>query len=446
MTNCLIYSYYLHSSIDIPENIFPNLLFTEFTIFYKINVYKAKLFIRYAKTMSEAVSNEEPRNIREIPPVLRSKEQLAKIKKINGVTITGSHDGATSGHILFGHTTAEGKPRVIKIAKNPEEDTGVPYEHNARMLQQASLRTLFVPIYYGHNATEVPDEEGNFPFIAMERIKGKTLKEVMKTYDIQQSLDILRAIARGADELLEDKKRGVHEMTEGEARGNDQAQTDSRAIIPTDIKPSNIMIREKNGRPVLLDFDSAKYEGEPTLSFGKQELSPMYSGPDLIQQNSPIRRELNTWQLAAIAFEMLTHEPLMNIENILGLVYKYSSEDVYNEFLDQRLKIVGLPSATRDVLAKALSFNPGDRYDSSIKFTTALDEAESRYINRSRRKDEGHTLTKPVKNIAHRLRGPGEIQQSHDHFDTSRPGRYRGKHKQSGRHRVMPKATGSKKI
>src|SRR5258708_14237978 len=199
------------------------------------------------------------------------------------------------------------------------------------MLQEASARTLFVPLYFGHGVTDVPGQEGKFPYIAMEHIQGKTLKDVLKSTDIQGCLDILKTVARGVDELLGDGS--------------------VVPIISTDLKPSNIMIRDSNNRPVLIDFDAAKREGELTHS-EKQAKSLMYAGPEMVHENSTIRRELNTWQLGAIAFEMLTHQPFFNIEPP-AMVYRYSYKDAFDEFLQKRLNEVGLPSATRKVLAQA---------------------------------------------------------------------------------------------
>src|SRR6185437_11919253 len=97
--------------------------------------------------------------------------------------------------------------------------------------------------------------------------------------------------------------------------------------------------------PVLIDFDVAVHEGdtiEVNENEGQIRGSAPYAGPELVKDGATITRKLNTWQVAAIAFEMLTHERFMNITKT-RMILKYSFDDEYNKFLESRLHEVNLP-------------------------------------------------------------------------------------------------------
>lgn len=360
--------------------------------------------------MSEATQTEiQP--IRNRPHVLVDRDRVDDIRKIGNIDTSGILAEGSSGWLMNG-TMPNGMDTVVRLALDPENITGSHYQKDAQLLKEASERTLFVPLYYGHGVTKVPGYEGAFPYTAMEQIKGKTLTEFMHPdiIDIQTSLDILKTIARGVDELLGDGQQDP--------------------LISTDLKPSNIMIREQNNRPVLIDFEVATKEGHRlNLKPGEMQGTLPYAGPELTKEDSIITRELNTWQLANIAFEMLTHEKFFNVENKWGILYRYSSQERFDEFLQQRLKQVGLPTATQEVLAKGLSYNPDARYHSATEFVTALDTAERTYVQFKR------GVPKPLTARREQSSRPG---RSHELKDSSHPkrGKYIARHA-PGKHRQL---------
>lgn len=376
---------------------------------------------RYNNSMSENAAGASLPDISRDFGALRSEEQVKKISRIQNFTISGDPNRGKSGWVLHG-TDDHDRAAAIKLASNPVTETGSHFEHDAQMLKLASERTYFVPIYYGHGLTDVPGVEGKFPYIAMQDINGQTLAEIMKIHeenphliDITTTLDILGSVAQGIDELLEGDP----------------------PIISRDIKPGNIIIRENEGElktPVLVDFNLAAKEGASNdIKEGELRGSPNYAGPEMIIPGKEITRDLNSWQLGAVAFEMLTHESLFNLDNPAALYYRYATEEAFNKFLNQRMDAVMLPTATRNVLTKALSYNPVDRYHSAMQFIKELDTAESQYIDHSRRKPGEHLLKKPVKNIIRRATtsGPG-----HARIDSTRPeNRHEPRHARGGKHR-----------
>lgn len=345
--------------------------------------------------------------------VLAHSEDLEGVKEINGIRIDGAYKKGSSGWLLNGTIPDENNDKekdwnvIVKLAKDPQnikqadasneqknDDTGLHYEYNAKILREANNRTFFVPLYFGHGVTELSGYGGEFPYLVMERIKGKSLEEIIttQTMDTQESFGILRTIARGVDELL--------------------VSEDGRPIISTDLKPSNIMIRS-SGKPVLIDFDIALHEGDSIDVDQEKGLirgSVPYAGPEQAQDGAIITRELNTWQIGAIAFEMLTHERFMNIGEVLPVAYHYGIESVYNEFLERRLSEVDLPQRVKDVFAKALAFNAAERPSSSLEFVNVLDKTYRLESGFSRRKGLFKSTFDRASKYLKRPRGAHETQ------------------------------------
>ena len=99
----------------------------------------------------------------------------------------------------------------------------------------------------------------NIPFLVMQFIEGKTLKDVMLERKLtpNEVLDILRPV--------------------GEAL----TYAHSRGVLHRDVKPSNIMI-DKDGNVFLTDFGLARIErsGESTMSHDMLIGSPQYLSPE----------------------------------------------------------------------------------------------------------------------------------------------------------------------
>lgn len=355
-------------------------------------------------------------HIHEETHVLRNEEHVENVKNINGIRIDGVIKRGSSGWLLAGAIPDDngdsGKEWdvVVKLALDPrndrkatdidknQNDSGLRYERSAQLLQEANKRTVFAPLYLGHGVTEIPGFNGEFPYTVMEHIKGRSLEEIMddQTLDPQEVLNILKTVATGVDELLGEPDR--KDKWDGKPNKN--------AFISRDIKPSNIMMRE-SGRPVLIDFDDAVREGDQTQTEDDRIRGSLaYCGPDLVRKGTEVTRKLNTWQMGAIAFEMLTNEKFMNIdlnEKWFAAVMNFEDKNLYAAFLERRLNEVDLSDEAKRVLEKALADNPEDRQSSSTELVTELREAYKIESGFSRRKG---FLKSTFDRVAHYIRRP----------------------------------------
>jgi eukaryotic-like serine/threonine-protein kinase len=150
------------------------------------------------------------------------------------------------------------------------------------------------------------DERTGIPFLAMEYVRGRSLKDHLSR---RGPLDELRAV-----KILVQIARA---LTEAEAR----------SIVHRDLKPENIMIVDlpDGERHVkVLDFGMAKLRGE-TLSCGSLTASgalvgtPLYMSPEQIR-SEPVDIRSDLYALGCLLHEMLTGSPPFRGTSLVELV------------------------------------------------------------------------------------------------------------------------------
>ena len=121
------------------------------------------------------------------------------------------------------------------------------------------------------------------PYIVMEFIQGKTLKQIMRKGKISpnKALHVLKRVA----EILE--------------------YANGKGVIHRDVKPDNIMIcRDKSIK--ILDFGLAKTEFLPNMTVQKQILgTPLYMSPEQIR-GEPVDCRADIYAWGTMSFEILT--------------------------------------------------------------------------------------------------------------------------------------------
>jgi serine/threonine protein kinase/tetratricopeptide (TPR) repeat protein len=155
------------------------------------------------------------------------------------------------GEVYQAEDTRLRRPVALKMLLNDGD-------HNAqarmRFLREAQASSALnhpniVTIY---EIDEVERDGERYSFIVMEYVEGRTLKEVMGEFPIEDAVDVIMQIA---DAL---------------------AQAHERGIVHRDIKPSNIIVTPQN-RVKVLDFGVAKFELEPAPFGEDSETASLFS-------------------------------------------------------------------------------------------------------------------------------------------------------------------------
>jgi serine/threonine protein kinase len=140
-----------------------------------------------------------------------------------------------------------------------------------------------------------------------------------------------------------------------------------RGVIHRDVKPSNVLL-DAQGNAFLADFGIAKWsEGSLNLTGSGVIGTPQYMSPEQ-GQGLKIDGRSDEYALAVLAYEMIIGKPPFEAETPLAIVLKHITEPLTPPIAINP----HLPQPVSDVISKALSKNPADRYPTTAAFAQAL--------------------------------------------------------------------------
>ncbi len=191
------------------------------------------------------------------------------------------------------------------------------------------------------------------PYLVMEFVTGKTLREVMRAGPLAPA----RAL-RIAQQLL----AGL-------------AHAHGQGIVHRDLKPENLILSGESapGEHLrILDFGLAKLRDGPAMTAGLAVGTPSYMSPEQAGGSGAIDPRTDLYTVGVLLFEVLAGRKPFVSDNVGELIL------MHREAMPPRLRDVaptaGLSAALEEVLDKALSKLPEDRFQSAAELAAALDE------------------------------------------------------------------------
>ncbi|MBW4575908.1 MAG: YARHG domain-containing protein [Aphanothece sp. CMT-3BRIN-NPC111] len=201
----------------------------------------------------------------------------------------------------------------------------------------------------GEGSTQIPklyayfSENGQF-YLVQEWIEGVTLKSKM-----QQKGALSENMVREILESLLPVLDYVH----------------SKRMVHRDIKPDNIILRQRDGKPVLIDFGAVKETMATVLnSHGSTTSSIAIGTPGYMPSEQAAGRPLyssDLYSLALTAVYLLTGKTPQQLETD-----PRSGEIVWRE------NVVSINPSLAAVLDKAIQFHPRDRFPTAREMLAAL--------------------------------------------------------------------------
>ena len=190
------------------------------------------------------------------------------------------------------------------------------------------------------------------PYIPMELLEGRTLRQVMRSYGkvpLKEALDISRRICEALEYMH------------------------SKGIVHRDLKPENIMIC-KDGSLRIMDFGIAKAAAMRRLTFAG--LSPSMGTPDYMapEQVKGKRGDERTdiYALGAILYEMLTGSAPFEGSN----PYLIMNARLAGDPIAPRKRNKEIPPHVEEIILKALEQNPDNRYQTAAEMKADLENPD----------------------------------------------------------------------
>lgn len=206
-------------------------------------------------------------------------------------------------------------------------------EHEARFRQEAKAAGgLNHP-----NIITIHDlgREGDWLYIAMEKLQGTELRDLLQAGPLQPALaaDIAAQVARGLS--------AAHE----------------RGVVHRDIKPSNIMVLgERHAK--IMDFGVARVQAsELRTRTGVLIGSPKYMSPEQVGGH-PVDHRSDIFSLGSVLYEMVAGRPPFMGEELPKLL----NDILHGTPLPPSVVRPGLPPALDAIVARCMEKNPAARY------------------------------------------------------------------------------------
>jgi TolB-like protein/tetratricopeptide (TPR) repeat protein len=191
------------------------------------------------------------------------------------------------------------------------------------------------------------DESDGHVFIVMARYQGETLKDRIARgpLEVSEALEIASQISAGI------------------------AKSHAGGIVHRDIKPGNIFITDDGGVKIL-DFGLARLAGETRLTkTGTTVGTVMYMSPEQATGEEVDARS-DVWSIGAVLYEMLTGRPPFVGDVDAAIFYQIVNVDPA-PVTSVRGEV---PLGIENVVDRALTRDPGRRYESAEMFRAAIEE------------------------------------------------------------------------
>ncbi|MGW3444783.1 serine/threonine-protein kinase [Streptomyces sp. NPDC001076] len=180
-----------------------------------------------------------------------------------------------------------GRTVAVKELRFP---SNIDEEEKRRLITRTLREAKAIARIRNNSAVTVFDvvDEDDRPWIVMELVEGKSLAEVIREDGL---LEPKRAAEVGLAIL--DVLRSAHR----------------EGILHRDVKPSNVLISESDGRVVLTDFGIAQVEGDPSItSTGMLVGAPSYISPERARGHKP-GPAADLWSLGGLLYAAVEGAP-----------------------------------------------------------------------------------------------------------------------------------------
>jgi serine/threonine protein kinase len=192
--------------------------------------------------------------------------------------------------------------------------------------------------------------DGTHDFIAMEYLKGKSIDDhisIGRQFKIDEIVDMGIQICKGLD------------------------YAHANGVVHRDIKPENIFL-ENESLIKITDFGIARVESGALVKtqFGAFMGTPIYASPEQWNGMKGLDHRTDIYSTGVILYQLVAGKVPFESESFTELAYKISTDQP----LPLHLMVPSVPARLEQIILKALSKKPNDRFSSGKEMADALKE------------------------------------------------------------------------
>jgi eukaryotic-like serine/threonine-protein kinase len=207
---------------------------------------------------------------------------------------------------------------------------------------------------------DVVEADGEL-FVVMEYVQGETLARLRRTMVAKGErvpLPVAAAIFSGV-------LHGLHAAHEAKSERGEPL-----GIVHRDVSPQNIIVGV-DGTARVLDFGVANASGRlQTTREGQLKGKLAYMAPEQVQ-GAKTTRQTDVYAAGVVLWETLTNQRLFQEENDAATLNKILA----GAYPALESRVEGLPPALVDVVKRAMSLLPAQRFATAREMATALESA-----------------------------------------------------------------------
>jgi serine/threonine protein kinase len=249
--------------------------------------------------------------------------------------------------VHHGHDVRLGREVAIKVlradlARDPQ------FQERFRREAQNAAALNHPAIVAVYDTGEANTEFGNLPYIVMEYVEGRTLRDIVKTEGPMSQKRAMEVMADVSAALDFSHRHG---------------------IVHRDVKPANVMIT-KNGAVKVMDFGIARamHDGQSAMTQTAAVIgTAQYLSPEQARGESVDARS-DVYAAGCVLYELITGEPPFTGDSPVAVAYQHVRED-------PKPPSSVNPAVTPEldaVVLKALAKGPANRYQSAAEMRSDL--------------------------------------------------------------------------